>query len=110
MLPTEASAYILTTVCCSNKPPTPGPGPFAPSTCSAALLHAKRSPCAFTPSLAGPRFALDSLHCLAGGAEDRATQGCDPSADSAPRAKALNPRGLGTESPVTQGVTFSLTS
>ena len=40
----------------------------------------------------------------------RPTQGCDPSADSVAGANALNPRGLGTESPVAQGVTFSLNS
>src|SRR5689334_16455989 len=98
-----ASAFILMTAFYCSKTPIPGPGPSALWTCNAVRLRAKRNRCVCIPSPAVPPFAPDLLHCLAGGAEDRATQGCDPSADSAAGANALNPRGLGTESPVPRG-------
>src|SRR5260370_26277862 len=82
MLRMDASASISKTACCWSKPPIRGPDPSAPWTCNVAALRAKRNRCACTLSRAVTPCVPNPLHCPAGEAEDRATQGCDPSADS----------------------------
>jgi hypothetical protein len=116
------SAFICRTDYCWNRPPIPGP-----ARCAALDMRAARHP----QERASPHLQLcrrtcpsDLIGYISDGAEDRATQGCDLSADSVagmavgalqrsphlsrnPGTKAINPRGLGTESPLAGGVTIA---